>query len=113
MHYAIGDFLGSTGPDSEKKKREARVAILFIYWRIVLRLNRMEATHNDLRNKLDELMIVREKAPNRDKIEEALDLARQILKREWDVTKYGIWTKPILKVKPTLKRWGDRLWGPN
>jgi hypothetical protein len=44
MHYAIGDLFAAKNDDGtlEKRKQEARAAILFIYWRIVLRLNRTE-----------------------------------------------------------------------
>ncbi len=53
MHYAIGSFLSAKVDDGtlEKAKQDARVAILFIYWRIVLRLNRTEHMHVDLRQK--------------------------------------------------------------
>jgi hypothetical protein len=103
MHYAIGDLFERSDAEAEQKKREARIDILFIYWRIVMRLNQIETAHNDLRTKLDDLMTVREKVPDRTKVEETLELARQIFKQEWDVTKYGAFTGPVLCLKKRLK----------
>ena len=58
MHYVIGDLMRDGGTQLEEKKREARIAILFVYWRIVLRLNRTEKTHIELREKFDDLVTV-------------------------------------------------------
>jgi hypothetical protein len=92
MHYAIGDLLkGDGNAVLEEKKRQARMGVLFVYWRIVLRLNRTEAMHAELIQRLDALMTVTEITPNKAMIDEAIDLARRILKREWEVTKYGAW----------------------
>lgn len=101
MHYVIGSLFRAKLDDGtlEKQTQEARAAILFTYWRIVLRLNRTERMHADLRQKLDDLMIVKERIPDRAKLNDAVDLARAILKREWDVTKYGVFTGPVLWAK--------------
>lgn len=95
IHYAIGDLQRAPAAKTEKLKRDARVAILFVYWRIVMRLNRTERMHIELRGKLDALMTVSSKVSDRAKVEEALDLARRILKREWEVTKLG----PIARMR--------------
>jgi hypothetical protein len=101
MHHTIGSLLAAAIDDGtlEKQKNEARVAILFTYWRIVLRLNRTEVTHIDLRQRLDDLMVVSGTVPDRSKVNDTVDLARRILKREWDVTKYGILLRPVLWFK--------------
>jgi hypothetical protein len=99
MHHAIGRLLHEAGPDEEQNKQDARVAVLFVYWRIVLRLNRVEPMHIELRQKLDDMMIVSAKVPDRDKIEEIVDLARRILKQEWNVTKYGMFTSLVAWMK--------------
>ncbi|MDQ6869253.1 MAG: hypothetical protein M3178_13020 [Pseudomonadota bacterium] len=83
----------------EQKTREARGAILFVYWRIILRLNRTELMHVNLRQQLDELMMVTNKVPDRAKIESVVDLARQVLKREWEVTKYGCFAPLAIQLK--------------
>ncbi|HEX4371250.1 MAG TPA: hypothetical protein VH019_07875 [Rhizomicrobium sp.] len=87
---------------NEEDRKAARVAILFVYWRIVLRLNRRQKPHTDLRDKLDALMTVASRTPDRTKIEDAIDLARQVLKREWDVTKYGSMATPIFWFKEAI-----------
>jgi hypothetical protein len=105
MHYAMGD-LSSRSWDPlalEKAKREARVAVLFLYYRIVLRLNSTEDLHVELRSRLDALMDVTEKVPNREKIEEAVATARRVFKREWEVTKYG-------PLAPKIAHWKGREW---
>jgi hypothetical protein len=101
MHYAIGSLLSAAADDGtlEQRKQDARVAVLFTYWRIVLRLNRNEQAHFDLKKKLDDLMVVRTKVPDRKMLDETVDLARRILKREWEVTKYGIFLRPVLWFK--------------
>ena len=57
MHQTIGEIMrdGGTTELDQKNMQEARVPILFVYWRIVLRLNRTEQMHIDLRQKLDNL----------------------------------------------------------
>jgi hypothetical protein len=101
MHYVTFSLLSAKADDGtlEKTKQDARLAILFTYWRIVLRLNRTEQMHIDLRQKLDDLMSVKARVPDLTKLNEAVDLARQLLKREWDVTKYGVFTRPVLWAK--------------
>jgi hypothetical protein len=101
IHYAIDDLRRAPAGKKEKLKRDARVAILFVYWRIVMRLNRTEDMHVELRQKLDALMVVSTNVPDRAKLEDALDLARRILKREWEVIKWG-----------PFARWRSRLSAP-
>jgi hypothetical protein len=101
MHDALRSLLAAKTDDGtlEQKKSEARIGVLFTYWRIILRLNQTEQTHVELKQKLDDLLIVSNPVPDRAKINDAVNLARRILKREWDVTKYGIFLRPILRVK--------------
>jgi hypothetical protein len=102
MHYAIGHLLGGRGTtDLEQQKEDARIAVLFVYWRIVLRLNRTEQMHIDLRQQLDELMTITNNVPDRAKIESVVDLARRVLKREWEVAKFG----PLAPMAIRLKQW--------
>ena len=110
MHYAIGNLFSAETDDGtlEKQKQEARIAILFVYWRIVLRLNRTEEMHVELRQRLDDLMVVTKRVPDRVQLNDAVDLARRILKREWDVTKYWPFTDLVLWVK---RRVGSKIAG--
>ena len=97
MNYVIFNYL----KDSEKydePRREARVALLFVYERIRLRLNRVEEMHAHLESKLREFLDkpIGEMMADRNKINEAVDLARRVLKSEWEVTKYpwrGYWKR--------------------
>jgi hypothetical protein len=88
MGYAVRDYIR----DSEKfddKKREARIALLFVFQRIRLRLNRTEDFHIQLEKKLREFLDnpILERLEDRTKIDETIDLSRIILKREWEVIK--------------------------
>ena len=104
MHRAVGKVLHGGGADAEEEKQDARIAVLFIYSRIVLRLNRTEEMHVELKNKLDDMNMVRDRVPDRVKVDDLVDHARRILKHEWDVAKYGPFTKSILKLKNILKQ---------
>ena len=103
-HYAIGDLFAGATPEAEQRKREARLAILFTYYRIVLRLNITEAPHIELKRRLDELMRVEDRVPDQEKLNGLIDLARRVLKREWAVTKYG----PLTDLALWAKRLGRR-----
>jgi len=99
-HGSIGDFLrGNGNAKLEMKKREARIALLHVYWRIVLRLNRKEKLHRDLKEKLESLLIVSTQVPDPVVVGDAVDLARQVLKREWEVTKLGILAGPVMRCR--------------
>jgi hypothetical protein len=89
MNYAVSDYLKDS-ERNEEKHRVARVAVLFLYERIRLRLNRMEAPHIELERKLRAFLDnpLGQMLADRANIDEAADLARRILKTEWDVAKY-------------------------
>jgi hypothetical protein len=89
LNYTIRDYLQDSSRH-EEEKREARVAILFVYERIRLRLNRVEAMHIQLEGALREFLDnpLGEMLADRSRVDAAVDLARQVLKYEWDVIKY-------------------------
>jgi hypothetical protein len=100
--YHPSDILHGDGNRTlEQIKRETHAAAQFTYWRIVMRLNRSESMHIELREKLDELMKAGGEGPDGGKIEKAIDLARQVLKQEWEVTKYGVFAPVAIR----LKKW--------
>ncbi len=103
MRYAMIDYLQDSAR-SEGKKREARVALLFVYERIRLRLNRTEDLHIQLDNALfaflDKPLL--DTLEDRTKINEASDLSRIILKREWEVIKYP-WKPYYEKIKRLVR----------
>jgi hypothetical protein len=87
--YAVRDYMQDSAK-FEDKKREARIALLFVFERIRLRLNRTEDLHIQLEQKLREFLDkpILEQLEDRTKINETVDLSRIVLKREWDVIKY-------------------------
>jgi len=89
MGYALRDYL----VDSEKfddKRREARMTLLLIFQRIRLRLNRTEDLHIQLEQKLRAFLDkpLLEQLEDQATLDDTINLARIILKREWEVTKY-------------------------
>ena len=74
----------------EPAKGERRIALFYVYERIRLRLNSTEELHRELEKKLREFLDepIGQAMAGRKKIDEAVDLARQVLKRESEVTKY-------------------------
>jgi hypothetical protein len=103
MGYAIRDYMQDSA-EHEDKKREARIALLFVYERIKLRLNRTEDLHIDLERKLREFLDnpLLERLEDRTKIDEVIDLSRIVLKREWEVIKYP-WKPYCEKLATGLK----------
>ncbi len=85
--------------DDLEKQQEARNAVMVIYRRILLRLNMQEQAHIDLAALLDQQMMIGADPPNQQQAEQVVSLAQRILKDEWNVTKYGIFTRPILAIK--------------
>src|SRR5208282_2688039 len=100
VHYAIGDLLAAKTADDlasrEPKTRDARIAILFVYGRIILRPNRKEPLHVELGSALNALMKVETRTPEAASVDAMVDLARRVLKREWEVAKLGPLAKPVM-----------------
>jgi hypothetical protein len=102
MGFAMRDYI----QDSVKfddKRREAKIALLFVFQRIRLRLNRTEDLHIELEQKLREFLDnpILERLDDRTYIDKAVDLSRIILKCEWEVIKYP-WKPYYEKVRPYL-----------
>jgi hypothetical protein len=89
MGYAMRDYLKDS-VRFEDKRRESRIALLFVYERIRLRLNRTEDLHIQLEKKLREFLDnpILERLEDRTNIDETIDLSRIVLKREWEIIKY-------------------------
>jgi hypothetical protein len=95
MNYVISDYLKDS-QQHEERKREIRLDLLFVYERIRLRLNRAEDMHIQLESKLREFLDnpVGQMLADRSKIDETVDLARRMLKAEWEAAKCpwkGLW----------------------
>jgi hypothetical protein len=108
MHHAVGNFLSaksiSDSATLEREVQSARVSVLFVQRRIILRLNREESLHIQLATKLDELMRVQNRVPDPALIDGMVDLARKVLKREWEVTKLGPLAKPVMYWRDQQKK---------
>lgn len=86
---------GSGTTDDLEALHDARNSALLVRDRIRLRLNMAEELHQDLDRRLNYVLIVDQPNPLVEKIEEIVIVARKILKQEWEVAKYGIFTKLI------------------
>jgi hypothetical protein len=89
MGYAMRDYMQDSAKFDDKR-REAKIALLFVFQRIKLRLNRTEELHIQLEQNLREFLDnpILAQLDDRTNIDTAVDLSRIILKREWEVIKY-------------------------
>lgn len=85
-------------------QQKARNKALLVYRKILMRLNMNEPPHQKLEKSLEALLTVRETTVNQNEITEAITLARTILKHEWEVTKYGSFSAPIIRLKSWWRR---------
>ncbi len=90
--------------DDLEKQQDTRSAALLAYRRILLRLNVTEGPHVELAEKLKALLMVENATADSQRVDAVIALARQVLKHEWAVTKYGIFAKPIVWLKTSLKQ---------
>jgi hypothetical protein len=104
MGYAVRDYMHDS-VKYEDKRREARIALLFIFQRIRLRLNRTEDLHIELEQRLREFLDnpLLERLENQTYIDKTVDLSRIVLKREWEVIKYP-WKSYYEKIRPYLMK---------
>src|SRR5271156_5535562 len=82
-----------------EEQQKARNNALLTYRKILMRLNINEPLHQQLEKSLEALLVVRHTTVNQDEITATVTLARIILKREWEVTKYGSFTVPMSRLK--------------
>ena len=104
IHFRMA--VRAQGGDEAKleEQQKARNDVLLAYRKNSLRLNMNESLHQQLEKSLNSLMLVRGKTANQDDLAEAVLLARTILKREWEVTKYGPYTMPMVRLKSWWRR---------
>lgn len=76
-------------PAGAEKLTEQSHLSMAAHRRVLLRLNPSEPLHLSLKSKLDDLEIVAGHDAYIGKINAALSVAQSLLKKEWEVTKYG------------------------
>ena len=110
VHWRLGMLENSQdrGDEGLEKLHEVRGAALLAYRRILLRLNMTEPASVDVARRLEKLLVVSKKVADQDDIGEAVFACRVVLRQEWAVTKYGVFTRPITLLKDgcgALSRW--------
>jgi hypothetical protein len=111
---AVDGGHGKPGTTEDLERlQEARNDALLTYRLILLRLNMTEKSHILLAQRLEEFLLVQEFTPDSQKMRDVLTQARQVLKEEWDVTKYGVFTKPIISLKNLWRRSFRKAWPPS
>jgi hypothetical protein len=86
--------------ESQKARNEALLA----YRKILMRLNMKDPLHQELEKSLEVLLLGQGRAAKEADVTATVTLARAILKREWEVTKYGLFTEAIIKLKAEWRR---------
>ncbi len=109
IHFRMAMLSTSGHASSLEEQQKARNDALLTYRKVLMRLNMNETLHQQLETSLESLLNVGGKAVDQEELRAAVTLARTILKREWEVTKYGPLTPPVTR----LKTWWRRRKAPN
>jgi hypothetical protein len=107
IHFRMAMLWQGGDVSKLEEQQKARNDLLLAHRKILMRLNMSEPLHQELEKALEVLLMVRGKAVDQGELTGAVTLARRVLKREWEVTKYGSFTAPVL----ALKRWWTRIRG--
>jgi len=106
--FAAIDLVHATTTSEDANKldalKEARNDAVVTFRRILMRLNMNEPLHQELEKLLESLLAIQGAVTNQVDLKAAVQLARKILKREWEVTKYGAFTWPIVNLKLWWRR---------
>jgi len=102
-------MLSQAGEASKlEEQQKARIDMLLVYRKILMRLNMNEPLHQQLEKSLETVLMIQGKTVNQDEITATVTLARVILKREWEVTKYGLFTAPMTHLKTWWRQRGAK-----
>ena len=108
LHYRISKILGDNeNPatiDDLEKQQDARNSAMLAYRRILMRLNMTETPSIELGDRLNDLMTISTTVADSQRIEAVLNASRHVLSQEWAVTKYGLFTRPIMAFKSCWKK---------
>lgn len=104
IHFRMAMIAHGGDVSSLEEQKKARNDVLLAHRKILMRLNMSETLHNELAKSLEPLLMVRGEAVDQEQLATSVALARTILKREWEVTKYGAFTTPIVQFKDWWRR---------
>ncbi len=104
IHFRMAAFSQSGDANRLEEQQKARNDVLLAYRKILMRLNMKEPLHQQLERSLESLLLVRGKTADQDELTAGVTLARTILKREWEVTKYGPFTEHVIRLKTWWRR---------
>ena len=108
LHYRVAMLAGDRSKpptiDTLEQQQDTRNAAMLVYRHILMRLNLTEPDHVALEQALLSLLVVTKSTADGPRIASAVDLSRRVLKAEWDVTKYGLFTRPLLLVKAMRRK---------
>lgn len=103
LHFRLAMMEAHGQMEDLEKQQDARNAAMMAYRRVLMRLNMTETLHVNLADRLNELMTINSKTADAQKIDAVVNASREVLKYEWAVTKYGVFTKPITAWKRRRK----------
>jgi len=104
LHFRVTKLLREGDPQDLEKQQDARNAAMMAYRRVLMRLNMTETLHVNLADRLNELMVINSNTADPRQIDAVVNAAREVLKYEWAVTKYGMLTRPIMTYKAWRKK---------
>jgi hypothetical protein len=103
IHFQLAMVAENSDVSRLEEHDTAKRNLLLAFRKILMRLNMNESLHRELEAALRSLLEVRAEGANEATISAAVTLARTVLKREWEVTKYGPLTPFVLQFKSWLR----------
>ena len=92
LHFRVAKMARSGDTDDLEKQQDLRASALLVYRRIRLRLNMTETPSVKLAEALNALMTIDSTVADADRVEAVIQASGIVLKQEWAVTKYGMFT---------------------
>lgn len=100
LHFIMAKILKQGGTsDDLQEQQDTRNSAMLVYRRILIRLNMTEPRSMKLADSLKGLMTISSAVADEEKMDAVVNASRELLKHEWAVTKYGIFTRPALSIK--------------
>jgi len=89
LHFRLAKMNQSGYTDDLEKQQELRAALLLVRRRIRLRLNMTETPSKSLDAALEACNTIDTRVAKQERVDAVLNASAVVLKREWEVTKYG------------------------